>query len=732
MKNRTSLLITALASILTCGAFAGSITIRELPIPADLPVIPWVLEGNENWYSCTPTFALHKEGVLVSTEGWIAIQGENLRIRIQVHKKTQINDKEGGEIWNGDFIRINLDAWGDGSGLAPKETESRFGPDDASIGFALSSRAGATGWVFDSNEPDLKRNSPYPKNLFQIERDEEKSTTTYDLRIPWKRIASAPGLTPQFGISVIVRNIDTPDQKQPVQLIWGGSDKAFIPGTFIQLTPGNPPSDIANVLAIRSELWSPALPLLAQANVASTNPQTLIVTAGTEKKSLDIPGSRERTPHYFQVEYRPEAGAENRALNVTIKPLKAKLVMTPILPGKVINDLVARIDELIRSSPHPLFSRHLESVKAVVQTEWARALTEVTSNITTASETYEFAGKILAGLRGPAGRWESYWRDGLPLTLAFTSKADGTLQRYLLDLPKGWNPELSREKQATYPLFVELHGKGHPSPLSAMAMLYTPAELNPEAKDPRTFASIQRAGYHLMPHGRGNLANQGIGETDVWEALANFSRTFRCDEDRKYLYGFSQGCGGTWRLATRTPDQWAAIALYAAGIAWIKPSPDEGGVNLHSTPVWMWTGENDRAIESHRVAAAKLKSLVTDLVAETSPGIGHQYISEVQEKSLNWMQQFKRKHPDHFTFVVDTDEHPGIWGIELKRDVNVNPLPWFDCRIEGGTIHIDSAGTSGLRVNPGTGGLGLTGEIIVIWNGLEAYRGPVKEIKLGK
>ena len=367
----------------------------------------------------------------------------------------------------------------------------------------------------------------------------------------------------------------------------------------------------------------------------------------------------------------------------------------------------------------------------MVLTEWARALTEATTNLTSATETYEFAGQILAGLRGPAGRWESYWRDGLPLTLAFTSKADGTLQRYLLDLPKGWNPELSREQHAKYPLFVELHGKGHPSPICSMALQYTPAELKADNKDPRTFASIQRAGYHLMPHGRGNLANQGIGETDVWEALADFSQTFQCDEDRQYLYGFSQGCGGTWRLATRTPDRWAAIALYAAGIAWIKPRPEEVGENLRFTPVWMWTGENDRAIESHRAAAVLLKKSVNDLIAESSPGIGHQYLPEVQERSLNWMQQFKRKHPDHFTFVVDTDEHPGIWGINLKRDVTVNPLPWFECRLEGNTIHIDSNGTTGLRINPGVGGLGLTGEIVVIWNGEELYRGPVKEIKLG-
>ena len=71
------------------------------------------------------------------------------------------------------------------------------------------------------------------------------------------------------------------------------------------------------------------------------------------------------------------------------------------------------------------------------------------------------------------------------------------------------------------------------------------------------------------------------------------------------------------------------------------------------------------------------------------------------------LQQFKRKRPAHFSFVADTEEHPGIRGIEVRRDVTMGALPRFECRIEGKTVRLDSTGTPGLKVNLGAGGLGV-------------------------
>ena len=712
------------------GAGAGQIQIQSLPSANTTVTVPWVVAGDQSWRNGPPTFTLREDGVSITARGWIAMTTDELLVRVVVHDDVHLNDQTGGSIWNGDFLRLSVDAWGDGTGSEPADTAAAFGPDDASIGFALSSKAGSIGWVFNSRNPVL--HDAYPTELLDFHRDETTQTTTYDIRLPWKLVASAAGLTPQFGISVIVRSVNSADQKTPEHLRWGGNESAFQPGKFVRVQAGLPPQDAVTALALRSELWSPALPLVAQVAVASTAAQVLMVVAGTETNRLEVAGTPGRTAQRYQIECRPAVGAETTPLRVTVQPAGTELVLTPKLPGRVIEDLAARVDELLRTSPHPLFTRHLLSVKALVTTEWARAVTEAECNTTAVAEVSEFAEKILAGLRGDAGRWESYWRDGRPLRLAFTSKTDNTLQSYALTLPKSWDPSENRDEQAKFPLFVELHGSGHPSPLSAMAQQYdaAPTAETQAVSLRRAFACVQRAGYHILPHGRGNLGYKGVGEADVWEALADFTQAFRYDEDRQYLYGFSMGGGGTWRLATRTPDRWAAIAMYAPAILWLGAPPWIVAENLRALPVWTWTGEADTLLKDQRQAMTALQRFGKVPVVQTTPNMGHQYLREMQEKGINWLQQFTRKRPDRFSFVADTDEHLGVWGIEIKRDVTMSAIPRFECRLEGNTIHLDSTGIPGLTINAGAGGLGLTGEVKVVWNGKESYRGQVRIIEL--
>ena len=55
-------------------------------------------------------------------------------------------------------------------------------------------------------------------------------------------------------------------------------------------------------------------------------------------------------------------------------------------------------------------------------------------------------------------------------------------------------------------------------------------------------------GYHIAPWGRGNLSYRDIGEQDVYEAINDIEKNFNIDQNRKYLYGFSMGGGGTWSI----------------------------------------------------------------------------------------------------------------------------------------------------------------------------------------
>ena len=108
------------------------------------------------------------------------------------------------------------------------------------------------------------------------------------------------------------------------------------------------------------------------------------------------------------------------------------------------------------------------------------------------------------------------------------------------------------------------------------------------------------------------------------------------------------------------------------------------------------------------------------------------WTDQAHTECVAWLLEHTRKRPDRFTFVADTDNHLGVWGITMKRDLAVSPLPEFECAISGNSVHIDSKGTAGLDVNLGVGGLGLSGTVVVIWNGTTTYEGPASAIELGE
>ena len=70
---------------------------------------------------------------------------------------------------------------------------------------------------------------------------------------------------------------------------------------------------------------------------------------------------------------------------------------------------------------------------------------------------------------------------------------------------------------------------------------------------------------YIEPHGRGNTQYRGFGEKDVLRAIAETKKALSIDEDRVYLTGDSMGGWGTWQVATRNPEVFAAIAPIYGG-----------------------------------------------------------------------------------------------------------------------------------------------------------------------
>jgi predicted peptidase len=92
-------------------------------------------------------------------------------------------------------------------------------------------------------------------------------------------------------------------------------------------------------------------------------------------------------------------------------------------------------------------------------------------------------------------------------------------------------------------------------------------------------------------------------EAQVLAALEVTLREFHSDPRRVYLTGFSMGGYGTWLIAARHPNRFAALVPIAGGIVWPPPAPivDETpyaktAEKVARIPAWVFHGSADRNV----------------------------------------------------------------------------------------------------------------------------------------
>ncbi len=234
----------------------------------------------------------------------------------------------------------------------------------------------------------------------------------------------------------------------------------------------------------------------------------------------------------------------------------------------------------------------------------------------------------VAQLRG--GR--APWLDATGLVLrGHRSKLDGSVQPYGLLVP----PTLSRERPNR--LQVWLLGRGDKR--TELAFL---AER--EAGPPQI---VPHDTLVLVPYGRFCNATKFAGEVDVFEAMAAVRETYRIDDDRIAVAGFSMGGASTWHLATHHPGLWAAAspgagfaetAVYNKALAPGKPArtpweqklwrwydATEYAANLSNLPLIAYSGELDPQIQSADLMEAALAREGLKLERLIGPQTAHKY-----------------------------------------------------------------------------------------------------------
>ncbi|HPC95888.1 MAG TPA: prolyl oligopeptidase family serine peptidase [Sedimentisphaerales bacterium] len=147
---------------------------------------------------------------------------------------------------------------------------------------------------------------------------------------------------------------------------------------------------------------------------------------------------------------------------------------------------------------------------------------------------------------------------------------------YLLYLPEGYG-----EKDQKWPLMLFLHGAGERGDNLDLVKKHGPAKLVEQGKNyPFIVVSPQ------CPSGQ-----WWTEKTDALMALLDeIELNYAVDSCRIYLTGLSMGGFGTWTLACRHPERFAAIAPICGGGEWYLAD------RLQNVPVWAFHGAQDSVV----------------------------------------------------------------------------------------------------------------------------------------
>ena len=199
---------------------------------------------------------------------------------------------------------------------------------------------------------------------------------------------------------------------------------------------------------------------------------------------------------------------------------------------------------------------------------------------------------------------------------------------YLVHLPAGYT-----EADKTWPMILFLHGAGSVGDeINRLKGNGLPQLLESSAETPaRQFIVISP-----------QTGERRWSASSLDALLIHVLKKYKVDKQRVYLTGLSLGGYGTWSLATRYPDHFAAIVPICGGGSQSQIE------QLKNMPVWVFHGAKDETVsinESERLVEA-LKAVDGNVKFTVYPEAGHDAWTETYNnpKLYQWLLQQKRSN----------------------------------------------------------------------------------------
>lgn len=312
--------------------------------------------------------------------------------------------------------------------------------------------------------------------------------------------------------------------------------------------------------------------------------------------------------------------------------------------------------------------------------------------------------------------------------IAYNDAIDGSTQFCRAYLPADY----SAARQ--WPLILSLHG-------------FNPA--NPEYVDwwrveQRHHPIAEtKATIVIEPHGRGNAQYLGMGDRDVMRCLDEAKRRFSVDAERVYLTGESMGGHGTWAIASRHPDVFAAAAPVFGGWDFrvsnvsgppVAPPPQTSldafslersssfanAENLLHVPLMIVHGDADASVnvENSRHVVRMMQRWGYDVRYHEMPGWAHEELSQ-QPAIADWLLTHRRIAAPKSIRVRSTDL-AGAAAYWLRVRSFQNPAEVIRVSAEvlqPGLVRIDSSNVAALTLDMPVPLRDSTGKVQIVWNG---------------
>lgn len=207
----------------------------------------------------------------------------------------------------------------------------------------------------------------------------------------------------------------------------------------------------------------------------------------------------------------------------------------------------------------------------------------------------------------------------------------GAIMPYRVHLPSVYDGE------TRLPVVIALHGQGG----TETTFFERDNRLFPRLAEQFGFIGVTVLGYTSTGGYGRQLENPDparahesrLSERDVLNVLSRVERHYRVDSARRFLVGHSMGGAGTWHLGAKYVEEWAAIAIIAAGRA---PSAEQvRRLNDSGVRVFVAHGDADvvTSVEASRRADALLNQMQIPNEYFELPGAGHsQIVSPAMER----------------------------------------------------------------------------------------------------